>query len=171
MSYAEGSLEEKEVWMKPGFMMNAPDPNKPVRQWISYYSMELPVYNCPTCNTELDTSHPAYNLTKLIDYVGNNHWGMFEDYSVGDAVTVPGATVPIRIAAIKGSYDTGDVDVEGYYGESALPQGSTFNTYIVFQIGNQYYRKTGTGDSYGEVSWDGDIRGVTATEKVIKEFK
>jgi len=147
------------------------DPTKPVKQWISYYSMEPPVYNCPTCNTELDTSHPAYNLAKLMEYVGNNHWSMFDGCSEGTGVNVPGATLPINIASIKSTYNTGDVDVNGYYGESALPQGSTFDAYIVFQIGDQYYRKTGTGDSYGEVSWDGDLRAVTMTEKIVREFK
>lgn len=150
---------------------NELNPNKPVKHWITYYNMEPPLYNCPTCNTEIDTSHPAYTLTKLLDYVGNA-WHMFDDYSVGDKVSgLKDTAVPVTIAAIKATYDTGDLGAESYYGESTLPQGATFNTYIVFQIGDMYYRKTGTGDSYGDVSWDGDVRAVTATERIVKEFK
>jgi hypothetical protein len=151
----------------PGFIMNEPDPNKPVRNWISYYSMETPLYNCPTCNTELNIEHPAYNLTKLIEWVSGN-WDVFEGYSMGQTVPVTGATLPITVVASKITYDTGDFDRDHFY---EWPQGSTFEAYVVFQIGDSFYKKTGTGDSYGDVSWDGELRTVTATERVVKEFK
>lgn len=127
--------------------------------------------SCPTCNTVLDDNHPAFKLQYLLEWIEKSGgWAIFENvkYVVGTPITaVPGVT----IAAIKSTYETGDVDVEGYYGESSLPQGSEFETYIVFQIGDLYYKKTGTGDSYGDVDWNGDIKQVQATTKTVLEFK
>jgi hypothetical protein len=127
------------------------------------------MYNCPTCNTELPSDHPARAVGAILNFVKDNSWTVFDNYKEGQRVPISG--FDISIAAIKTTYDTGDVDVESYYGESALPQGSEFEAFIVFKVGDSYYKKTGTGDSYGDVDWDGDLRQVTATPKTILEFK
>jgi len=125
------------------------------------------MYNCPTCNTELPINHPARAVGALLDFVKDHSWTVFDNYKVGQLVPISG--FDISIAAIKSTYETGDVDVESFYGE--LPQGSEFEAFIVFKIGDAYYKKTGTGDSYGDVEWDGDLRQVTATPRTILEFK
>jgi hypothetical protein len=132
---------------------------------------------CPTCNTELTNDHPALVLEALLTWIDTNGgWDLFdsEDYSVGDDLRMPDTNenkVTVEIVALKTTYDSGDVDVDAYYGESALPQGSEFDTYVVFKIGELFFKKTGTGDSYGRVSWDGDLRQVEATTKTVWEFK
>lgn len=126
--------------------------------------------NCPTCNTELSDNHPASAIDKLLNWVEvNGGWSnAFEGYSVGEEV---GFVPMIEVAAIKLTYDTGDVDVDGYSGESCLPQGATFTAYIVLKIGELFYRITGIGDSYGEVVWNSSLHIVTATPKTVWEFK
>lgn len=127
---------------------------------------------CPACDTPLPEGHPAFLMTYLQDWVQEQGgWHIFESskYVKGATFTVNGRTA--KIADIKDTYDSGDIDVEGYYGESALPQGSTFNGYIVIKIGDSYFKKTGTGDSYGEMSWDGDLKRVAPTVKTIEVFE
>lgn len=124
---------------------------------------------CPTCNTELPSNHPAIQTKLLLEFVEKaGGWSVFESYEEGQRL--PGLSA-ISIAAIKPTYDSGDIDIEGYYGESALPQGSEFQAYVVFKIGDTFYKKTGTGDSYGDVQWDGDLRQVEATSRTVWEFK
>jgi hypothetical protein len=127
---------------------------------------------CPTCDTLLPETHPAFLMTDLLRWVKDQGgWDVFEaaKYTKGATFTVNGYTA--EIADIKDTYDSGDIDVEGYYGESALPQGSTFDGYIVIKIGNTYFKKTGTGDSYGEMSWDGDLKRVTPKVKTIEVYE
>lgn len=152
---------------------DTPDPNKPLVSWIRYSiepeEKKTMTAKCPTCNSELPDNHPALTLQSLLNYIENSGgWYIFNSYSVGDKVS---KFDDVEIAAIKTMYETGDVDVESYYGESALPQGSEFETYIVFKVGEFFYKKTGRGDSYGEVEWDGDIKQVEAVAKTIWEFK
>lgn len=44
---------------------------------------------------------------------------------------------------------------DDYYGE--FSQGHEGELYIVFNYETQYFKKTGTGDSYGNHSWDGPV--------------
>lgn len=157
--------------MMLGFVMNEPDDSKPKLTWIKYTDVEplIMTFNCPTCNTELPIGHPAATLEKLLVWVeANGGWATaFEDHSVGDKMF----NDKLEIVGLKTTYDTGDVTVENYYGESSLPQGATFETYIVVKIGDLFYKLTGTGDSYGDVVWNSQIKQVQATKKIVWEFK
>lgn len=127
---------------------------------------------CPYCNSEVDESNSVFILPALLKYIKKYGWGMFESdhsYPVGKQFTFDGYSA--TIAAKKISYDSGEVDVSDYNGDSALPQGSTYNAYIVFKVGNNYFKKTGTGDSYGDVSWDGDLIPVQVKTKTIEVFE
>lgn len=158
-----------------GIVLGEPDPNKPQIDWIRYTDMEPKMKNCPTCNTALPEEHAAFNLPKLQGWVrSQGGWQIFEQskYKVGYQFSIPGINSVVEVAGLKTSYDTGDISTEGYYGgESPLPQGSEFETFVVLRIGESYFKKTGTGDSYGDVSWDGDVRAVTAKTKVIEVFE
>jgi hypothetical protein len=127
--------------------------------------------NCPTCNTELPNSHPAGAVDAFLTWVeANGGWTTaFEDRAVG--WTLNFNTIPVEVVGLKTTYETGDVDVDGYYGESSLPQGSTFDAYVVVKIGDFFYRMTGLGDSYGDVNWNGTFRRVEAIQRTVWEFK
>jgi hypothetical protein len=157
--------------LAPGFLKE-PDPDKPVKNWINYREEEM-MKNCPTCNTPLPESHSAFDLEAILAFVKKEGgWHRFEEGAYNQIKNFTLANgKKATVAASKTSYDKGDIDVKGYYGESALPQGSTFDTFIVIQVGDAFFKKTGTGDSYGEVSWNGDLMPVKAQQKTILVFE
>lgn len=162
--------------------ISTPDPNKPIINWIRY-TVEKEMNECPLCKTELPNDHPALNLVALETYVkSKGGWEVFESnhvnygYPEGKSFSIAPKTGTFgnkilegKIVAKKIKYDSGDIERDYYDGD--LPQGTTFETYIVVEIEGAFYKKTGTGDSYGEVSWDGDLKIVTPTEKVIRVFE
>jgi hypothetical protein len=121
---------------------------------------------CPTCQTELPASHPAFDRQVVLDYVKNRlgGWDSFESASKNATWNLSNGKT-LRLVDSKTDYDTGDIDHDSYYGE--LPQGTEFDTFLVFQVGDAYFKKTGTGDSYGHISWDGELTNVTPVEKVV----
>jgi len=122
---------------------------------------------CPTCNTVLDDNHPAAALIAIQEWVASKGgWDLFEG-SRNNVFTT--GTYAVQVVDKKVTYETGDIDRDGLYGE--LPQGSNFKAYIIFQVGDNFFKKEGTGDSYGEVSWDGEFRSVVAKEKVVRVFE
>lgn len=162
---------KKPEKLLPGFLPEI-NPDRPVRNWINYRE-EIMMRNCPTCNTPLPEDHSAFDLNSILDFVKKEGgWHRFEDGAYNQIKTFTLANGKMaNVVASKTSYDKGDIEPEGYYGESALPQGSTFETFVVIQVGGAYFKKTGTGDSYGEVSWDGDLVAVKAREKTVLVFE
>jgi hypothetical protein len=125
--------------------------------------------NCTICNSDLPSDHPAVTLENLLVWIDANGgwvWAL-DDLNVGSRL-LNGA---VEIAALKKTYDSGDINVEAYYGESALPQGETFETYVIFKIGEIFYKMSGKGDSYGEVQWNGTVRQVEAKPKTVWTFE
>lgn len=55
------------------------------------------------------------------------------------------------------------------YGE--LPQGTTFEAYKIYKLGSRYFKKTGSGDSYGEVTWDGPFAEVKAVPQSVVTYE
>lgn len=131
---------------------------------------------CPMCSTVLPSDHPALTLAALESWVrGKGGWDIFDTdsetygYPVGKQFAVGDRRA--RVEAKKTQYNVGDLtEYSDRYG-SELPQGTTFTTFVVVGIDGNYFKKTGTGDSYGEISWDGDLRIVTPVEKVVKSFE
>jgi hypothetical protein len=107
--------------------------------------------NCPLCNSEIPSDSPAMQLTKLSEFVkSKGGWEIFETdhatygYPVGKQFNVNGWTA--KVVAKKVRIDNGDIDKDYWDGE--LPQGTTFEAYVVIQVGeNNFFKKTGTGDS------------------------
>lgn len=67
-----------------------------------------------------------------------------------------GALVLRREAVL---FDTLDVKTGSYYdGYETNAQES----YVIFAVGNQVFKKTGWADSYGESEWDGEVIEVVA---------
>jgi hypothetical protein len=149
------------------------DPNKPTIQLITYKDLGSVIVSveCPTCQTQLPSDHPAFHREVLLEWVKTNGgWDRFESsmYVEGKVLNVPNLP-DVKIAAIKQTYDPGDIDLD-YYGE--LPQGTEFEVFVVLQVGeNAFFKKTGTGDSYGRVSWDGEFKNVTPREKKVLVFE
>lgn len=128
---------------------------------------------CSLCNTPLPSDHSAVILNLLKEKVANlGGWYIFEeDYPVGATFQLENNMV-VKVFSKKESYVTGDISQGGYYsGDSPLMQGDTFNTCIIFEVNGNYFRKTGSGDSYGEATWDGDFTIVKPKEVTTLVFE
>lgn len=100
------------------------------------------------------------------------YWHHFESDSglysqpVGSSIHIDGVG-RAEVAAKKIRADVSEFE-EGYYeGGTSLPQGTTFQTYVVLKVGDKFFKKTGEGDSYSDITWAGDVRPVKAKEKTV----
>lgn len=91
-------------------------------------------------------------------------WGYVEDFNIG--YTFQAGNYTAKIVEIK--RDPG-YPANGYDG--AYDQGTTFESYIVVEVDNEFFKKVGTGDSYGSLNWDGDLLPVKVSEKVVKYYE
>lgn len=127
------------------------------------------MYQCPMCKSEIGEDNPAVGLAELNNYVKTTaNWDQMESdrsFPVGKTFSVGGRHA--QIAAKKTSYTFDDLDDPQY----GLTQGDTFETYIVVRVGDNYFKKIGHGDSYGEITWDGDLVPVTPKVKTIEVFE
>jgi hypothetical protein len=128
---------------------------------------------CPFCHSEVDANNPIHSIVALRKWVENEGgWSIFESdsetygYPVGKTFLVSGGEA--KVAAKKVSYDSGDIDTS-YYDE--LPQGTTFDTYVVIEYSGNFYKKSGSGDSYGEISWDGELLPVVPKVKTVQVYE
>lgn len=81
----------------------------------------------------------------------------------GKTLTLRGAKLPVEVVAL--SVPEGRIfDYEG-------PQGVEYELSVVFSLNGQFYRKTGTADSYGTQAWDGLLKLVRPTTKTITVFE
>jgi hypothetical protein len=150
------------------------DEYKPTVNWIKY-SGGIQMQKCPTCETELPEDHSAFDMQALKKFVeSKGGWDRFEAGAynfIGKNFTLANGKTA-EIVKAKTTYDTGDIgDSYSYYGgDSPLPQGSEFETYVIVKVGEAFFKKTGHGDSYGEVNWDGDLVRVQAKTKVVTVY-
>lgn len=92
-------------------------------------------------------------------------WSYIENsVDVGESFTADGFTA--KVVARK--TDPG-FPANGYDG--AYEQGTEFEAFIVVEVDGKFFKKTGTGDSCGDVSWDGDLLPATQTEKVVYVYE
>lgn len=91
-------------------------------------------------------------------------WGSVEDMAIGRTFKADDYTVTVVAKTLDPGYPA-----NGYDG--AYEQGSQFETFIVVEVEGQFFKKTGTGDSYGDVSWDGDLLPATMKEKIVKVWE
>jgi hypothetical protein len=125
---------------------------------------------CPYCNSEIEDSNPVLALEAIKTYVEQKGgWSIFESARYDVGTELPMGEVTGRIVASKTSYDPGEIDRSSYY-DSELPQGTTFEVYVVLSYRDGFFKKTGTGDSYGEITWDGELRPVTLKTKVVEVY-
>ncbi len=128
---------------------------------------------CEYCQTELPENHPGVIAQRLDEHV---NWGQLESdsavygYAVGRTFTVNGLTVEVVAKKLKPAIDELE---DGYYdsGEGAYSQGTVFGVYVVIKCQGNYFKKSGTADSYGEISWNKALRPTTPTTRTIVEYK
>lgn len=96
-------------------------------------------------------------------YVSNNWQAMF-DGGLGSAHKV----VPVAQGTDATVVEVKTRAIDSRYGEYV--QGDD-EVYIIFKVGDRFFKKTGTMDSYDEnFSWDGPVTEVYGTTKTVTVF-
>lgn len=123
---------------------------------------------CPYCQSAVDDNNPALLCEKIAaalkdqwgkaesdsDYYG---WPVGKRFPVSDVGTVEVVDKKVKV-------DVTEME-RGYYDDGELPQGTTFEVYVVLKVGEHFFKKTGVGDSYSEISWNGPVKPVTPKEE------
>lgn len=73
------------------------------------------------------------------------------------------------IRVVERDLDEGD-DRDSWY-ESPHEQGHEGNCYMVFEVDERYWRKTGVTDSYARRNWDGKFREVSKGEVIVTKYE
>lgn len=120
---------------------------------------------CPMCNSEIANDNPALKQAALLSVVeSQGGWSRFEGRSVGYTFLAGGFHCTVEALKLDPGYPK-----NGYDG--AYEQGTDFEAYVVISVEGTYFKKTGTGDSYAEISWDGQVKQAKVTEKVVRVFE
>lgn len=119
------------------------------------------------CSTALTDDNPAF-VAAAIQEAGID-WndfgpGRWKSYNVGDTFSIRGLGTA-EVAAVK-LYD----GPPGWNGDE-LPQGTEFDAYVVLKVREHYYRVTGKGDSYNDISWTGIVLPVKAQPKTVTVYE
>ncbi len=120
---------------------------------------------CPMCNSVIANDNPALKQAALVLAVESaGGWSRFEGRSVGYTFRAGEFTCNVEALRLDPGYPK-----NGYDG--AYEQGTDFEAHIVISVDGAYFKKTGTGDSYGDISWDGAVKSVKVSEKIVKVFE
>lgn len=131
--------------------------------------------NCEMCGTELEAGSSgavAVLLEKNID-----NWVKFESddvrwgQPVGSSFAVPGiGTVIVESKKIKPTMED-LADNFGYMEEDSYPQGTEFQVYVILRVGDSFYKKTGSADSYGDITWQGVVKPTKAKQVTVTAWE
>lgn len=123
--------------------------------------------NCPMCFSAISDDNPAL-VAVVIDKAGID-WddfgsGRWKSYNVGDTYHIEGVG------------DAEVIQVKLYDGppgwsSDELPQGTEFEAFVVLKVGEHFYRKTGAGNSYNDITWAGPVFPVKATSKTVTVYE
>ncbi len=131
---------------------------------------ETTMQKCQYCQSELPDNHPAFiakELNSTLNWTSIESDSNYNGYPVGKIFMSGKYTIEVMAKKLKPELDELE---DGYSEEGAYPQGTTYNAYIVIKADNNFFRKDGTADSWGEISWDSALRTVTPTTKTITEY-
>lgn len=129
--------------------------------------------NCPVCRQTISDPMSAVLVGEKLREIGA--WDEWAYYGGPEApsgyyrdrfrmATFAGHPVLVR------SVRTTPADVSATY-YSEYPQGTTFQAYVLFQIGDRFYRAIGEGDSYGDINWQHHLTEVEAREKTVTVYE
>jgi hypothetical protein len=116
---------------------------------------------CTVCESELEPGSVGALAVQLFDAV-SDRW-----YSFNEGDKVPFAGGVAEVVKVRDGWSDSDGDIDYSY----TRQGQTFEAYVVFKVGEYFFRKEGTGDSYGEVSWDGNYGPVQMKSKTVTVYE
>ena len=130
--------------------------------------------NCPWCASEVSEDNQVFVAQQIEN--ANLSWYQAENddlrygmpigrkLDIGNGLTAE--VVAKKVAAVATEFETGYYD-----GGTTLPQGTEFKTFVVLKVGENFFKKEGTGDSYSDITWDGPVRPVKPSTKQITVYE
>jgi hypothetical protein len=119
---------------------------------------------CTLCKTQLDPESEGGIAVRILNFMDGSYRHSWDSLSEGQTFMVGNKTV--QVVKVRDGWDDGlDSDTSSY-----SHQGETFDAHVVLKVGDFFYKKSGTGDSYGEVSWDGDFGPVKLTVRTVEVY-
>ena len=120
---------------------------------------------CVTCGTNLEPGSAGAIAVKIQEHADANYgWNYFDE---GDTFTIEGQKA--EVVKVRKSWNDGEEEDDVDYAYAR--QGLTFDAFIVVKVGDLFFKKSGTGDSYGGVSWDGDFGQVQMKSKQVTVYE
>lgn len=129
--------------------------------------------NCPYCDSQIADDNQVF-IAEKIEAAGlfwhqaesdDSRYGM----PIGKRISL-GDDLVAEVVAKKVKVDFSEMQ-HGYWEDGSLPQGTTFETYVVLKVGEHFFKKTGEGDSYSEITWTGPVRPVKAKQKQVTVYE
>lgn len=110
----------------------------------------------------MNSSCPKCDAEDLILTEGT--WEWWSNQLTGYMTEVEGHHVALlEIQLADRPYD------DSYY-DSGYPQGYEGEAFLIFRVGDNYFKKFGTCDSYGTVEWGGKFKQVFAESRNVLVF-
>lgn len=121
---------------------------------------------CPYCESIIAEDNKSLKLLALTEAVAKmpGSWTKLESTYNGYTFSAGRFDAVVREIKNNPGYPKNTYD-------DTYEQGSTYEAHIIVEIGGIFYKKTGTGDSYGEINWDGPVTEVKMTEKIVQVFE
>ncbi len=139
--------------------------------------------NCPYCDSTVQDDNPVF-VAMLLEKELEGQWYHAESdnardtwaWPIGKVLGLSNSLSNNLVAEVVDKKVKATVDEfqDGYYyGGEELPQGTTFQTYVILKVGEHFYKKTGEGDSYSEIVWAGPVVPVKpkTVTKVVYSFE
>lgn len=133
---------------------------------------------CKSCGSVIEENSPGAVAVKIAENIPN--WARFESASelyglaVNSTVDITNLPGIVRVEAKKIKPSLDDLADGGYYaGEDEYPQGTEFEVYVILsyvdrnaKTDKMYFKKTGTADSYGDITWGNGPLMITQPKQV-----
>jgi hypothetical protein len=117
------------------------------------------------CDSTIENDNPALKQAALEQFADKiTSWNVLANRPVGYTFKADPFMCNIEATKLDPGYPA-----NGYDG--AYEQGSEFEAFVVISVEGTYFKKTGIGDSYGDVTWDGPLKKVSVKEKIVKVFE
>lgn len=120
---------------------------------------------CDFCGHSIDPNGDAANAKRFFSAMTGSDFSSVALRNEVESIVEKG-NVSALLVAKKAGLDVGEL-TDGYYGE--YPQGTTFEAYLVFRIGDSFFKKFEEGDSYGDVTWSNGLNNVRSVNPVTRE--
>lgn len=120
---------------------------------------------CTLCKSTLDPDSEGGIAISLLNFIDGSYRHTWDSFTEGQHFSLNNGLVAEVVKVRDGWNDGLESETSSY-----SHQGDTFEAFVVFKVGDFFYKKSGTGDSYGDVSWDGDFGPVKLQVRTVQVY-